>query len=81
MAGGNGAAPPVVIVGAGQAGLQAAVEIRARGHEGAVILVGEEDAMPYHRPPLSKAYLTGEKSAEALLMRGEAFFAEQGITL
>ena len=81
MAGGNGAAPPVVIVGAGQAGLQAAVEIRARGHEGAVILVGEEDALPYHRPPLSKAYLTGEKSAEALLMRGEAFFAEQGITL
>ena len=81
MAGGNGAALPVVIVGAGQAGLQAAVEIRARGHEGAVILVGEEDALPYHRPPLSKAYLTGEKSAEALLMRGEAFFAERRITL
>lgn len=85
MGGGNGAAEglvaPVVIVGAGQAGLQAAVEIRARGYEGAVILVGEEKALPYHRPPLSKAYLTGEKSAEALLMRGEAFFTEQSITL
>lgn len=71
----------VVIVGAGQAGLQAAVELRAAGFEGAVTLVGEELALPYHRPPLSKAYLTGDKSLEALQMRGAAFYGEQRITL
>lgn len=70
-----------VIIGAGQAGLQAAIELRAAGYDRPVTLIGEEDALPYHRPPLSKAYLTGEKSADALLMRGEAFYAEQAITL
>jgi 3-phenylpropionate/trans-cinnamate dioxygenase ferredoxin reductase component len=70
----------VVIIGAGQAGLQTAVELRAAGYPEPVVLVGAEDAQPYHRPPLSKAYLTGEKSADSLLMRGEAFYAEQNIT-
>jgi 3-phenylpropionate/trans-cinnamate dioxygenase ferredoxin reductase component len=70
----------VVIIGAGQAGLQTAVELRAAGYSEPVVLVGAEDAQPYHRPPLSKAYLTGEKSADSLLMRGEAFYAEQNIT-
>ncbi len=71
----------VVIVGAGQAGLQAASELRAQGYQGEVTLIGEEMALPYHRPPLSKAYLTGEKGPEALLMRGEPFFVEQRIDL
>ncbi len=70
-----------VIIGAGQAGLQAAIELRAAGHGAPITLVGEEAALPYHRPPLSKAYLTGEKSRDALLMRGEAFYAEQDIAL
>ena len=70
-----------VIIGAGQAGLQTAVELRAAGHGAPITLVGAETALPYHRPPLSKTYLTGEKSADALLMRGEAFYAEQNITL
>ena len=70
-----------VIVGAGQAGVQVAVELRASGYEGAITLVGEEGALPYHRPPLSKAYLTGEKSLDGLQMRGAAFYVEQRITL
>jgi 3-phenylpropionate/trans-cinnamate dioxygenase ferredoxin reductase subunit len=69
----------VVIIGAGQAGLQAAVELRAAGYSEPIRLVGAERALPYHRPPLSKAYLTGEKGPEALMMRAEAFYAEQAI--
>ncbi len=69
-----------IIIGAGQAGLQVAVELRQAGYAGAVTLVGEEAAQPYHRPPLSKAYLTGEKNLDALQMRGQAFYGEQAIT-
>ncbi len=70
-----------VIIGAGQAGVQTAVELRAAGYGGSVTLLGAELALPYHRPPLSKAYLTGEKGADALLMRGPSFYSEQAIAL
>lgn len=70
-----------VIIGAGQAGVQTAVELRAAGYGGPVTLLGAELALPYHRPPLSKAYLTGEKGADALLMRGPHFYSEQAIAL
>jgi 3-phenylpropionate/trans-cinnamate dioxygenase ferredoxin reductase subunit len=70
-----------VIVGAGQAGVQVAAELRAAGYAPPITLVGAETALPYHRPPLSKAYLTGEKSLDALQMRGAAFYVEQHITL
>jgi 3-phenylpropionate/trans-cinnamate dioxygenase ferredoxin reductase subunit len=47
----------IVIVGAGQAGGQTAYSLRQYGYEGEIVLVGEEPAPPYQRPPLSKAYL------------------------
>ncbi|MCM3885732.1 NAD(P)/FAD-dependent oxidoreductase [Frankia sp. R82] len=49
----------IVIVGAGMAGGRAAVELRKRGFEGDVVLVGAETRRPYDRPPLSKAVLVG----------------------
>lgn len=70
-----------VIIGAGQAGVQTAVELRAAGYGGPVTLLGAERALPYHRPPLSKAYLTGDKGPDALLMRGPSFYSEQAIAL
>jgi len=48
----------VVIVGAGQAGFQAAVSLRSEGF-GDSILIGEEPHLPYQRPPLSKGILSG----------------------
>jgi len=48
---------PMVIVGAGAAGTAAALSLRERGWRGPLILVGNEDALPYERPPLSKANL------------------------
>ena len=56
----NGADPGrIVIVGASLAGLRAAEALRAEGYTGALTLIGDEPHVPYDRPPLSKAVLTG----------------------
>lgn len=47
-----------VVVGAGQAGVHAATAMRRSGVAGRIVLVGEEQSLPYERPPLSKAYLS-----------------------
>jgi len=71
----------VVIVGAGQGGFQLAASLRDEGWRGPVILVGEEPGLPYQRPPLSKAFITGKSDAQQLMLRPEAFYAEKGIAL
>lgn len=71
---------PVVILGAGQGGLQAAASLRQAGYAGPVTLIGEEPGLPYQRPPLSKAYMLGG-SAEQLSLRAEGFFDSQRIRL
>ncbi|MFN5618968.1 MAG: FAD-dependent oxidoreductase, partial [Brevundimonas sp.] len=50
----------VLILGAGHAGGAAAAALRQFGHDGPILLVGEEPQLPYQRPPLSKAWLKGE---------------------
>ncbi|GEP11030.1 NAD(P)/FAD-dependent oxidoreductase [Methylobacterium gnaphalii] len=69
----------VVIVGAGQAGLQTAVSLREAGFADPVTVLGDEEALPYQRPPLSKAYLAGKTDAEGLLLRPASYFAEHRI--
>lgn len=71
----------VLIIGAGHAGGTAAALLRQYGHEGEIVLAGEEIAPPYQRPPLSKAWLKGETDLEGLLLRPESFYAEHGIDL
>lgn len=44
----------IVIVGAGQAGASAILELRSNKYEGNIILIGDEVHLPYERPPLSK---------------------------
>lgn len=51
---------PIIIVGAGQAGIKAAETLRAKGYTDPITMVGEEPWLPYQRPPLSKAFLTGK---------------------
>lgn len=54
-----GAAPaPVIIVGAGLAGLRAAEGARGAGYTGPLVMIGDEDQPPYDRPPLSKDFIT-----------------------
>ncbi|HEY6453466.1 MAG TPA: FAD-dependent oxidoreductase [Steroidobacteraceae bacterium] len=63
---------PIVIVGAGQAGMQVAESLRQEGFAGALILCGEEPHPPYQRPPLSKKWLTDAGAISALALRGPA---------
>ncbi|MDO5371117.1 NAD(P)/FAD-dependent oxidoreductase [Paracoccus sp. (in: a-proteobacteria)] len=57
----------VVIVGAGQGGLQVAASLRQDGFAGTITLIGDEPGLPYQRPPLSKAYMKdGDDSRLAL---------------
>lgn len=71
----------ILIVGAGQAGLQIAVSLREGGYDGAVTIVGAEDYTPYQRPPLSKAFLHGEADIESLELRASDFYDENRIAL
>ena len=50
----------IVIIGAGQAAIQAVQSLRSEGFTSGITLVGEEAYPPYQRPPLSKAYLLGQ---------------------
>lgn len=70
---------PIVIVGAGQAGAALAAKLRERGYGGPIALLGDEAALPYQRPPLSKKYLSGELGLERLLVRPASWYQEQGI--
>jgi 3-phenylpropionate/trans-cinnamate dioxygenase ferredoxin reductase subunit len=73
--------PHIIIVGAGQAGLQAGEALRAEGYAGTLTLVGEESYAPYHRPPLSKAWLDGSMAAEQLAIRSQSVLERKSITL
>jgi 3-phenylpropionate/trans-cinnamate dioxygenase ferredoxin reductase component len=75
------AARGVVVIGAGQGGLDTVAALRAKGYGGPVTLVGEEPVLPYQRPPLSKGFLTGATSYDDLTLRTESFFEAQEITL
>lgn len=70
----------IVVVGGGHAGAQLCNALAAAGLGARTHLVCAEHELPYHRPPLSKAFL---KSADEVLQphRGEAWYAEAGITL
>ena len=64
----------IVIVGSGQAGGWAAQTLRSEGFRGKVVMIGDERHYPYERPPLSKAVLSGQSSAESCaLMKHDAF--------
>ncbi len=69
----------VVVVGAGLAGLRTVEALRDKGFDGALVLVGEEEHLPYDRPPLSKQVLRGDR--EPVLLRGEHQYAELDLDL
>ncbi len=71
----------VLIVGAGQAAVATAEALRTAGHTGPITLLGDEPYGPYHRPPLSKAWLAGAITAEQLVMRAPDLLARKQITL
>ncbi len=55
-----------VVIGASHAGAQVATRLRKLGWQGSIKLIGDEQYLPYHRPPLSKDYLKGVKTKEGV---------------
>ncbi len=71
----------IVIAGAGHGGSAVAAYLRQYGFAGDITLVGEEQALPYQRPPLSKAWLLNELPLDEIALRPASFYAEQRIKL
>lgn len=69
----------VLIIGAGQAAAQTAASLRQGGFEGPIKIVGDEPALPYQRPPLSKAYLKGELEQERLYFKNAEWYETQNV--
>ncbi len=70
----------VIIIGTGAAAFHAAASLRLFKFEGDILMIGKEKGLPYHRPPLSKAFLK-EGNEEKLLIRSKAFFEKKNIQL
>ena len=60
----------IVVVGAGAAGLTTAETLRNQGYDGSLTLIGDEQHLPYDRPPLSKQILAGTWEPERVVLRG-----------
>ena len=71
----------IVIVGAGLAGGTAATELRERGYDGSVVLVGAEEHPPYERPPLSKGYLLGNDPLDDAFVHPVEWYAEHDVAV
>jgi 3-phenylpropionate/trans-cinnamate dioxygenase ferredoxin reductase subunit len=70
-----------VIVGAGQAASEAAVALRQKGYAGRLLMFGDEAYPPYQRPPLSKAYLSGQAELQALNLKPATAYEKLGIEI
>lgn len=69
----------IVIVGGGQAAVQAIDTLRRKGFTGELVLIGDEPWLPYQRPPLSKKYLAGALERERLLLRPQHFYESHSV--
>lgn len=70
-----------VVIGASHAGVSLAMQLRKEGWEGAISLIGAERELPYHRPPLSKEHLAGDKALDAMRLRPEKMFTDNNIDI
>jgi 3-phenylpropionate/trans-cinnamate dioxygenase ferredoxin reductase subunit len=69
----------LAIIGASLAGAKAAEAAREAGHDGRILLIGDELTAPYERPPLSKKVLRGEADESSTHVHPDGFYAEHGI--
>ena len=72
---------PIVIVGGGFAGGNAAATLRDEGFAGPVVIVGPEPGVPFGRPPLSKTYLRSEEDLDGWYVRPAGWYAEHGVDI
>ncbi len=71
----------LVIVGASLAGARAAEALRGEGFDGRVVLIGEEEEIPYERPPLSKDYLMGKHGRDKMYVQPREWYGEHDVDL
>lgn len=72
---------PIIIIGASHAAAQTSVSLRQMGESAPIIVIGDESVHPYHRPPLSKDFLSGQKSIEDILIRPVESYQEVNIEM
>jgi len=72
---------PIVIVGGGFAGGNAAATLRDEGFAGPVVIVGPEPSVPFGRPPLSKTYLRSAEDLDGWYVRPAGWYAEHGVDI
>ena len=70
---------PIVIIGGGMAGGNAAVALREEGFGGSVMIISREPAVPFGRPPLSKTYLRSEERLEDWYVRPAGWYEAHGV--
>ncbi len=70
-----------LLIGGGMASAHCAQELRRRGADGSILLVGREPEPPYERPPISKEYLRGEASREDAYVNSPSWYEENGVEL
>ena len=78
---GSPGAGGVLIVGGGQAAMHLASSLRELGWQAAVTIVSEESRAPYQRPPLSKAFLSGNADPTTLEFRSAEHYERERITV
>lgn len=74
-------AATAVVAGASHAGSQLAIHLRKSGWPGRIVLIGDEPHLPYHRPPLSKAVMSGSKNADDIQLRPSAMYSSNQIEM
>ena len=72
---------PIVIIGGGLAGGNAAATLRAEGFAGPVVIISAEPGVPFGRPPLSKTYLRSEEALDGWYVRPPGWYAEHNVDL
>ena len=72
---------PIVIIGSGMAGGNAAATLRDEGFSGPVVVISREPGVPFGRPPLSKTYLRSEEDLAGWYVRPADWYAEHDVEL
>ena len=71
----------IVVIGSGQAAIQTVMSLKRNEFTGSIKVIGEEDHLPYQRPPLSKDFLLEEYKPERVSLKKKEFYEENGVDL
>ncbi|WND02761.1 FAD-dependent oxidoreductase [Temperatibacter marinus] len=71
----------IVIIGGGHAAAQLVTSLKQQKFDGSIVLISDENELPYQRPPLSKAYLKGEMTRERLVINRQKLYEDMNVDL